>query len=80
MFSQYCLLRLCDSINVEEPNDISNLFENLADGIASVVQYNKDNRESTTRNITIDTICDIMTSQKKSVVSFNNEWCFHHLV
>lgn len=41
------------------------MYEILADNIASIVQYNKDNRqESRSANITIDTICDILVDDK----------------
>lgn len=57
---------LCDAIDVSKKNDVSNLMEILADNIAGVVQYNKDNRafkKSPGWNITIDTVCDIMTNE-----------------
>jgi len=45
--------------------DISNLYETLADNFASIVQYNKDNRQSSqTLNITIETVCDILVDEK----------------
>lgn len=45
--------------------DIFNLYETLADNFASVVQYNKDNRQSSqTANITIETVCDILVDEK----------------
>jgi hypothetical protein len=56
---------LCDTITDVPKNDISNLYENLAGNFAGVVQYNKDNRlfeGAKDANITIDTVCDIMTN------------------
>lgn len=45
--------------------DISNLYETLASNFAEIVQYNKDNRQSSkTANITVDTICDILIDEK----------------
>lgn len=48
--------RLCDPIEelVDNPLDVSNLFENLASNFAGVVQYNKDNSPHAT--ITIDQV------------------------
>lgn len=40
--------------------DIQSFYENLAGNFADVVQYNKDNRESPSGNITIPVVCDIM--------------------
>ncbi|KAF2879874.1 hypothetical protein ILUMI_26304 [Ignelater luminosus] len=61
--------KLCDPVEkyVNNPNDIANLYETLSGNFAGVVQYNKDNRiggNQEVSNITIDTICDIMTNQK----------------
>ncbi|XP_065160833.1 putative serine protease K12H4.7 [Atheta coriaria] len=55
---------LCDPIekSIDNHNDIANFFEVLAGNFAGVVQYNKDNRQGS-NNITIDTLCDIMTNQ-----------------
>lgn len=45
--------------------DISNLYETLASNFAGIVQYNKDNRQSSqTANITIETVCDILVDEK----------------
>ncbi|KAJ8951294.1 hypothetical protein NQ318_008198 [Aromia moschata] len=62
------IFRLCDPVEktVDNPLDVSNLFETLAGNFAGVAQYNKDNRigkSSKSANITIDTLCDIMTNQ-----------------
>lgn len=62
------IFRLCDPIenSIENKLDISNLFETLAGNFAGVAQYNKDNRigkSSKGANITIDTLCNIMTNQ-----------------
>ncbi|KAF5295491.1 hypothetical protein FQR65_LT10479 [Abscondita terminalis] len=62
--------RLCDPIeeSVNNPKDISNFYETIAGNFAFIVQYNKDFRMGGTQkisNITIDTLCDIMTSKDK---------------
>ncbi|KAJ9590369.1 hypothetical protein L9F63_016606, partial [Diploptera punctata] len=56
------LFYLCDPIDVKNKNDVSNLYESLAGNLAGVAQYNKDNREGT-HNITLDTVCDVMSNQ-----------------
>lgn len=61
--------KLCDPVekSVDNPNDIANLYETLSGNFAGVVQYNKDNRVGGSQkvlNITIDSVCDIMTNQK----------------
>jgi hypothetical protein len=45
--------KLCDPIekSVENPLDVANLFESIADNFAGVVQYNKDNSPHATVNI-----------------------------
>lgn len=55
--------RLCDPVeqSINNPDDISNLFENLASDFAGVVQYNKDNSAHAT--VTIDDVCAIMVNQ-----------------
>lgn len=63
------LFRLCDPVekSIDNPKDISNLFETLAGNFANIVQYNKDNRigkSAKTKNITIDVLCGTMTNQK----------------
>lgn len=47
------------------PIEISNLYQTIADDFAGVVQYNKDNRIGKPKgwNVTIDTVCDVMTNQ-----------------
>ncbi len=60
--------RLCDKLS-DNADDISSLFENLAGNFADVVQYNKDNRKSETRNITIDVVCDAMIGKKSRAKS-----------
>ncbi|RUS86001.1 hypothetical protein EGW08_006213 [Elysia chlorotica] len=60
------MFRLCDDIDVNEKNDIANLFSTLAGNFEGVVQYNKDNRAfegGAGTNITIDTVCGIMTNK-----------------
>ncbi|KAB0797058.1 hypothetical protein PPYR_11119 [Photinus pyralis] len=59
------MFNLCDPIenSINNPKDISNFYVTLAENIAGIVQYNKDNRiggNQKVANITIDTICDIM--------------------
>lgn len=56
------LFRLCDPLNVTNELDVANLFETLAGNFEGVVQYNKDNRDFKGSNITIDTLCDMMTN------------------
>ncbi|XP_014487110.1 PREDICTED: putative serine protease K12H4.7 [Dinoponera quadriceps] len=59
--------RLCDPIDPghTKKTDISNLYESLAGNFASVVQYNKDNRQdSKTVNITVDIVCDVLADDK----------------
>lgn len=55
--------QLCDPVekSIANPLDIANLFEGLASDFAGVVQYNKDNRESS--RISIDDVCGIMCNQ-----------------
>lgn len=55
--------RLCDPVekSIENPLDISNLFEALASNFAGVVQYNKD--YSPHASVTIDVVCDVMMNQ-----------------
>ncbi|RZC42670.1 serine protease K12H4.7 [Asbolus verrucosus] len=61
------IFNLCDPIqeSLENPQDISNFYETIADDFAGVVQYNKDNRIGKPKgsNITIDIVCDIMVNQ-----------------
>ncbi|CAG9821606.1 unnamed protein product [Phaedon cochleariae] len=60
------VLNLCDPIadNVNNTDDIANLFTNLAGNFAGISQYNKDNRKSNRKhNVTLDTLCDIMVNQ-----------------
>jgi len=53
--------RLCDQLDVDNDLDVANLFESLTGNFEGVVQYNKDNRDFSGANITIDTLCDAMT-------------------
>ncbi|XP_011313900.1 putative serine protease K12H4.7 [Fopius arisanus] len=62
--------KLCTQIDPSKTkkNDISNLYEILASNFAEVVQYNKDNRDSSKfSNISIDTVCDILVDQKRGI-------------
>ncbi|KAM0732821.1 putative serine protease F56F10.1 [Formica fusca] len=59
--------KLCDPVDPGHTKrmDISNLYETLASNFAGIVQYNKDNRQSSqTANITIETVCDILVDEK----------------
>lgn len=49
-----------------DAEDIAYLFVNLALNFAEVVQYNEVNGDKRFSNVTIDEICDIMTSRKSS--------------
>ncbi|XP_059142067.1 putative serine protease K12H4.7 [Physella acuta] len=58
------MFRLCDSIDPNIQNDIANLYSTFAGNFEGVVQYNKDNRAfegAVGSNITIDTLCGMMT-------------------
>ncbi|GFO16552.1 thymus-specific serine protease [Plakobranchus ocellatus] len=60
------LFRLCNDIDAHEKKDIANLYTTLAGNFMNVVQYNKDNRAfegAKDANITIDTVCGIMTNK-----------------
>lgn len=61
------LFRLCDPLekSIKNDLDISNLYETLAGNFAGIAQYNKDNRigSSKTKNITLDTLCNIMRNE-----------------
>lgn len=62
--------KLCDKIDPSntKTKDISNLYENLASNFAEIVQYNKDNRNSSKfAKITIDTVCDILVDQNRGI-------------
>ena len=55
--------QLCDKLDPDNDLDVANLFESLAGNFEGVVQYNKDNRDSSkSANITVDVVCDVMTS------------------
>ncbi|XP_071446706.1 putative serine protease K12H4.7 [Hetaerina americana] len=59
------IFKLCDPLEPNDTNDISNFFESLASNWAGIVQYNKDNRDfegAKATNITIDVACDLMTA------------------
>lgn len=63
------IFRLCDPIeqSIENKKDVSNFYQALAGNFAGVVQYNKDNRKGKSAkasNVTIDTLCGIMTDVK----------------
>ena len=53
---------------------MANFFENLVGNFEDTVQYNKDNRAfegATNTNVTIETLCDIMTG--KTTIEQSNE-------
>ncbi|KAK9499853.1 hypothetical protein O3M35_002811 [Rhynocoris fuscipes] len=54
--------KLCSPIDISLKKDVSSLATILADNFAGIVQYNKDNRisSSPTGNVTIDDLCKIM--------------------
>ncbi|CAG0915734.1 unnamed protein product [Notodromas monacha] len=57
---------LCQKLNAKVEPDVWNLMESLAGNFQGVVQYNKDNREFEGikgANITVKTLCDIMTDK-----------------
>ncbi|XP_071838310.1 putative serine protease K12H4.7 isoform X2 [Apostichopus japonicus] len=57
---------LCSPLNLSNVLDVANFLESLSGNFAGVVQYNKDNRAfegAVGTNITLDTLCDIMTDQ-----------------
>lgn len=59
--------RLCDPIDPGHTKkvDIANFYETLASNFAGIVQYNKDNRQSSqTANITIETVCNVLVDEK----------------
>ena len=59
--------QLCDDIDMTNKKDIANLFSTLTGNFENVVQYNKDNRAfegAVGTNITIDTLCGLMTDTK----------------
>lgn len=60
------MFSLCSPLNLTNKLDIANLLETLSGNFDGVVQYNKDNRAfegAVGTNITIDTLCNIMTDQ-----------------
>ena len=64
LYLSFLLFSLCESLD-DDPDDIANLFENLSGNFADVVQYNRYNRESDAKNVTLDVLCDIMTADDK---------------
>jgi hypothetical protein len=82
--------QLCDPVekSISNPLDIANLYEGLASDFAGVVQYNKDNRESS--RISIDDVCDLMCNQtigppvtrlaavNRMILKDNNQTCFDY--
>lgn len=62
------IFKLCTPLNISNTKDVSSFVESLADNFAGVVQYNKDNRDGS-KNITIDTLCEIMEDENLKPVS-----------
>ena len=55
--------KLCSSLDGQNKNDVTNLFESLLGNFEGIVQYNKDNRAfegAEWGNVTIETLCDLM--------------------
>ena len=60
--------KLCSSLDGGNKYDVTNLFESLIGNFEGIVQYNKDNRAfegAEWQNVTIDTVCDIMTDDSQ---------------
>eukprot|EP00095_Tigriopus_kingsejongensis_P004313 maker-scaffold562_size136394-snap-gene-0.8 protein:Tk04313 transcript:maker-scaffold562_size136394-snap-gene-0.8-mRNA-1 annotation:"hypothetical protein BRAFLDRAFT_284130" len=58
--------QLCTPFDATKKRDVANFFENLVGSFEDIVQYNQDNREFEgipNTNITISTLCDIMTGK-----------------
>lgn len=67
------MYRLCDDLDGSNQKDVASLFETVTGNFMDIVQYNEDNRGfegSKTANITIDTLCNIMTSNGSEQTSF----------
>uniref|UniRef100_A0A8D8UV26 Serine protease K12H4.7 n=1 Tax=Cacopsylla melanoneura TaxID=428564 RepID=A0A8D8UV26_9HEMI len=60
--------RLCKPLNISNTKDVASFVESLADNFAGVVQYNKDNRAGS-KNVTIDTLCQIMMDETQKPVA-----------
>ncbi|KAI5734315.1 hypothetical protein M8J77_005022 [Diaphorina citri] len=60
--------KLCTPLDINNAKDVSSFVESLADNIAGVVQYNKDNRESS-NHITIDDLCALLMDKKQDPVA-----------
>ena len=59
--------KLCGSFDGRNEADVTNFYESIIGNFEGVVQYNKDNRAFEGYewgNVTIDTVCDIMTSTR----------------
>ena len=60
--------KLCSSLDGQNKNDVTNLFESLVGNFEGIVQYNKDNRAfegAEWQNVTIETICDLMLDESQ---------------
>ena len=60
--------KLCSSLDGQNKNDVTNLFESLIGNFEGIVQYNKDNRAfegAEWQNVTIETICDLMLDESQ---------------
>lgn len=74
---------MCHSLDKHNKKDIANLFENLADNFAEIVQYNKNNRyyDNPERSlVTLESLCDIMTNKSipTSVIIFYLQKIYIH--
>ncbi|XP_012279543.1 putative serine protease K12H4.7 [Orussus abietinus] len=61
---------LCDPLDPAhtKPKDVANFYETLAGNFAEVVQYNKDNRNSTKKlNHTIDDVCNHLVDERNGI-------------
>ncbi|XP_071501714.1 putative serine protease K12H4.7 [Diadema antillarum] len=58
------VFNLCSPLKGSDMLDVANFYQTVAGNFMGIVQYNKDNRafEGSSPNITIDTLCNIMTN------------------
>ena len=65
------LFKTCSPFDGTDPNDVSNIMESLIGNFEGVIQYNRDNRGfegAVDANITINDLCEIMTTGKKTPI------------
>ncbi|CAH2985463.1 unnamed protein product [Chilo suppressalis] len=85
--------KVCKKFSDASPDDIKNFYSSIADDFADVVQYNEDNRIGANeeyRNVTINTICKILTEGKEKpaykrladfnaiIMNKNNQTCLDY--